>query len=149
MTTPTDPVDKSTASSGSPAAHKQPLPSPDVDALLSESLHAQSERDFTWKEPERKPRWIERAEVERTEAAPPEGAYSRHLSPGSAARGRGSGVRFGQLVFAAICLLLALWVVLGVVGFVIEPIVVALGLFALAGIALVAAGLRPARRRRL
>lgn len=149
MTTPTGPADKSTESSRSPAAHTQPLPSSDVDALLSESLHAQSEQDFTWKEPERKPRWFERAEVERTEVAPPHGADSRHIAPGPAARGGGRGVRFGQLVFAAICLLLALWVLLGVVvGVVIEPIVVALGLFALAGISLVVAGLRPARRRR-
>ena len=149
MNTPTGPADDSTATSGASAQHTRPLPSSDVDALLSESLHAQSEKDFTWKEPERKPRWFERAEVDRPDAAQPERAYSQQASSTSPSHPGGTGIRFGQLVFAAICLLLALWVLLGVVvGVVIEPIVMALGLFALAGIALVAAGLRHARRRR-
>lgn len=111
----------------------------DVDALLAESLKAQSEKDFTWKEPERKPRWFERAEMQNPPAA---------TSPAPRAVARDTEPRFGQMVFGAICLILAFWCLMTVLfGFFIDPVIVALGICTLAGLAFVAAGLRPRRRR--
>lgn len=139
--TPTQPVH-------SPSHPTTPIPPEpeDVDALLADSLKAQSERDFTWKEPERKPRWWERAELEEapaTGASQPSGPVAPAASSGSS-RAERSGPRFGQMLWGAICLVLALWVLAGVVlGVTIEPVLLALGLCTIAGVALVLAGLRP------
>ncbi|WP_258933905.1 hypothetical protein [Nesterenkonia pannonica] len=40
----------------------------DVDAILAESLRAQPGDDFTWKEPERRPRWWQRQDVEQPQS---------------------------------------------------------------------------------
>lgn len=133
------------------APHEQrptaPLPSEpaDVDTLLSESLKAQSERDFSWKEPERAPRWWERAEAQRqqdhsTEAATP--SFSGQMAVSSDPHGQ--GIRLGSVVFALICMALAAWVVASVVfGLSVDPLMVGLVLSSVAGLALIAAGLRP------
>lgn len=153
----------------SPTHPTAPLPEPaDVDELLAESLRAQSEQDFTWKEPERRPRWFERAEAEAALAGEP-GAEAEHAHAGLAAgptgrppeRSRGvtgvasragsasgsdqrHGPRVGGAVYAAVAIALALWVLASVVlGIHIEPLIVALGVCSLAGLALVGAGLRP------
>jgi hypothetical protein len=126
--------------------HQQTVPLPtepeDVDALLAESLKAQSERDFTWKEPERKPRWWERAEAS--------GESSDGVTPvasgGVAARSSGgnSGVRIRSVVFALISLVLAGWVVASVAfGVTLDPLVVGLVICFMAGTSLIIAGLRP------
>lgn len=125
--------------------HQQTVPIPpepeDVDALLAESLRAQSERDFTWKEPERKPRWWER--VEGPEEAP--GALSPTRTTEVTASARDTRrLRLGSVVFALISLLLAGWVVASVVfGITVEPLVVGLVICSLAGMSLIIAGLRP------
>lgn len=132
-----------------PTADLPPEPA-DVDALLAESLRAQSEQDFTWREPERSPRWWERAEAQ----APPIGSplASQSGAPSSAARphrGR-NRVRIGSAVFALAALLLAAWVIASVVfGVTVEPVVIGLIICTLAGLALVAAGLRPKPGARL
>lgn len=124
----------------------------DVDELLSESLKAQSEQDFTWKEPERRPRWWERAE---TDAAQPSAAVSPRAASTVATPSRSStdsrgGVRIGSVVFGLVALVLAAWVIVSVVFDVsIEPLVVGLIVCTLAGLALVAAGLRPKSGRRI
>ena len=123
----------------------------DVDALLAESLKAQSEQDFTWKEPERKPRWWERAEADPARTAgglSPRAGSAVTASPQSSSSARG-GVRIGSVIFALVALVLAAWVVVSVVfGVSVEPLVVGLMVCTLAGLALVAAGLRtkPGRR---
>lgn len=130
---------------------QSPAPA-DVDALLSESLKAQSEQDFTWKEPERRPRWWERAEA--TDPQPsgslsPRAGSSVASTPRSSASARG-GVRIGSVVFALVALVLAAWVIVSVMFDVsIEPLVVGLIVCTLAGLALVAAGLRPTSGRRI
>lgn len=133
------------------AASPHPQEPADVDALLAESLKAQSEQDFTWKEPERTPRWWERAEAQ-TPSAPAEVA-SR---PSSEVRGShgsstssGGGVRPGSIIFALAALALAAWIIVSVVfGVTIDPILVGLVVSALAGLSLVVAGLRPNSGRR-
>lgn len=124
----------------------------DVDALLSESLRAQSEQDFTWKEPERKPRWWERAEADAAQPSPamsPRAESAVAASP-RASKDRRGGVRIGSVVFALVALVLAAWVIVSVVFDVsIEPLVVGLIVCTLAGLALVAAGLRPKSGRRI
>ncbi|TLP93517.1 hypothetical protein FEF26_13350 [Nesterenkonia salmonea] len=124
--------------------HTVPIPPEpeDVDALLAESLRAQSERDFTWKEPERKPRWWERAEgqEESTGAVTPE----RTAEVASSSSRDNRRVRLGSVVFALISLLLAGWVVASVAfGITVEPLVVGLVICSLAGMSLIVAGLRP------
>jgi hypothetical protein len=126
--------------------HQQTVPLPtepeDVDALLAESLKAQSERDFTWKEPERKPRWWERAEA----SGESSGGVTPAASGGVAARSSGgnSGVRIRSVVFALISLVLAGWVVASVAfGVTLDPLVVGLVICFLAGTSLIIAGLRP------
>lgn len=118
------------------------VPEPeDVDALLAESLKAQSERDFTWKEPERKPRWWERAEVQETT-----GGLQTRSGTGaevtSSARSE-QGLRIGSAIFALVCLVLAAWVVASVVfNLSVNPLIVGLVVCSLAGLALITAGLR-------
>lgn len=130
-----------------PQYHQPTTPLPaepeDVDALLAESLKAQSEADFTWKEPQRKPRWWERAEAQAPEAtavAPaPTGALAAQHSAGDA-----QGIRLGSVVFALVALVLAGWVIASVVfGLSIDPLMVGLVICSLAGISLIGAGLRP------
>ncbi|RJN31685.1 hypothetical protein [Nesterenkonia natronophila] len=132
----------------SPAArrHQQTVPRPaepeDVDALLAESLKAQSERDFTWKEPERRPRWWERAEAtgEASGGVTPAPSSSRAAQ----STGRKSEVRMRSVVFALISLVLAGWVVASVAfGVTLDPLVVGLVICFLAGTSLIIAGLRP------
>ncbi|GFZ78640.1 hypothetical protein [Nesterenkonia alkaliphila] len=131
-----------------PRGHQPTTPLPpepeDVDALLAESLKAQSEADFTWKEPERKPRWWERAEAQapRSQAVSP--GYSGEVAASSSPAGQGQGIRLGSVIFGLVALVLAGWVVASVVfGFSVDPLVVGLVICSLAGISLVAAGLRP------
>ncbi|MDZ5076521.1 phage holin family protein [Nesterenkonia sp. HG001] len=134
------------ASAGSPTRPAAPPPEPeDVDALLADSLKAQSEQEFAWREPERRPRWYERAEMERnstsTSASPGAGvaAPASHRS-----RRTGGRMRVGQFIVGAICLMLALWCLASLVlGVVFDPLLVALAVCAVAGLALVGAGLRP------
>lgn len=131
----------------STAAH-QPEPA-DVDALLSESLKAQSEQDFTWKEPERKPRWWERAEAQSPDAVAPRPSSEVKASNRCSTESQG-GMRPGSIIFALAALALAAWVIVSVVfGVTVDPIVVGLVVSGLAGLALVAAGLRPKPGRRL
>ncbi|MGJ9425822.1 hypothetical protein ACHABX_08250 [Nesterenkonia halotolerans] len=139
-----------------PTHPTRPLPPEpaDVDELLAESLRAQSEKDFIWKEPERGPRWFERAEqeaalnsapTEQTLSAPsrPADAIGDHGSDATRYR-RSSGPRVGGAVFAAIAVALALWVLATVVlGIYIDWLIIALGVCGLAGLAFVAAGLMP------
>jgi hypothetical protein len=127
--------------------HQKTVPLPtepeDVDALLAESLKAQSERDFTWKEPERKPRWWERAEASGESSS---GEVTPAASGGVAAQSSGgnSGVRMRSVVFALISLVLAGWVVASVAfGVTLDPLVVGLVICFLAGTSLIIAGLRP------
>lgn len=160
MSSPHHPDEQTTRPVHTPSHPTTPIhpeaypPEPeDVDALLAESLRAESERDFTWKEPTRKPRWWERAEVESPPAATP-AESPRPSAPATAptrsAASSGSGPRVGQMLWGAVCLVLALWVLAGVMlGVTIEPVLLALGLCTFAGIALVLAGLRPKRGRRL
>ncbi|GAA1146744.1 hypothetical protein [Nesterenkonia lutea] len=146
-------------SGASPTHPTVPLPPEpeDVDELLAESLRAQDEQDFTWKEPDRGPRWFERAEQEAALGSGPgleggalmppaeQAAVPHPRGTGSSARtGRATGPRITGAVYAAVAVALALWVLASVVlGVHIEPLVVALGVCSLAGLALVAAGLRP------
>ncbi|GAA1167333.1 hypothetical protein [Nesterenkonia sandarakina] len=140
----------------------RPLPAEpaDVDELLAESLRAQSERDFTWKEPERGPRWFERAEQQAALSAA--AAASSHSvavpepqSPPAGRSGRagsrsGGGPRIAGVIYAAIAMALALWVLASMVlGIYIDWLIVALGVFALAGLALVVTGLMPKPGTRL
>ncbi|PRZ18412.1 hypothetical protein [Nesterenkonia sandarakina] len=140
----------------------RPLPAEpaDVDELLAESLRAQSERDFTWKEPERGPRWFERAEQEAAlsagtapstgAAAVPAGKATLAGTSGGADARSGSGPRVSGVIYAAIAVALALWVLAStVLGIYIDWLIVALGVFALAGLALVATGLMPKPGSRL
>lgn len=126
----------------------QPAPAEpaDVDALLAGSLRAHSEEDFAWKEPTRRPRWYERAELQQhAESQAPASQESASTPVRRRVR-----TRTGQFVFGAVCLLLALWALIAVVfGVVLDPILVALGLCATAGAALVVVGLRPRPGRRL
>lgn len=123
----------------------------DVDSLLAETLRAESEEDFAWKEPERRPRWYERLEQQSPAAA----ASTTAVSGVAPATGRGTGARrggprIGQLLLGVACLLLAVWCLAALVlGVVLDPLLVALGLCTLGGLALVVSGLRPRRRRRL
>ncbi|MCH8562814.1 phage holin family protein [Nesterenkonia sp. LB17] len=152
----------------SPTHPTTPLPPEpaDVDELLAESLRAQSEQDFAWKEPERGPRWFERAEQEaalaggtttdpdqardaltRTTRDPGGMVSGAERSPRS---GHRQGPRIGGAVYAAVAIALALWVLASVVlGIHIEPLIVALGVCSLAGLALVGAGLRPKPGQRI
>lgn len=123
---------------GQPTAPSEP---DDIDALLAESLRAQSERDFTWKEPERSPRWWERAEASTHSS----GELKPSTGGDSAAASRGArGVRLGSVVFALVCLVLAGWVI-GTVAFglAVEPLVVGLVICSVAGLSLIIGGLRP------
>lgn len=125
-----------------PQAQGTTPPEPhDVDALLAESLRAQSERDFTWKEPERKPRWWERAEAPDQSSSEVTTSASRDLA--AASRGE-RGVRLGSVVFALVCLVLAGWVI-GTIAFgvAVEPLVVGLVICSVAGLSLIIGGLRP------
>lgn len=134
------------------ARYAQPAAPADVDELLSESLKAQTEQDFTWKEPERRPRWWERAEAN---AAQSSAAMSPRTESAVAASPRsssasGGGVRVGSVVFGLVALALAAWVIVSVVFDVsVEPLVAGLVICTLAGLALVAAGLRPKPGRRI
>lgn len=133
----------------------RPLPPEpaDVDELLAESLRAQSEKDFIWKEPERGPRWFERAEQEaaltsaRTEQTLPAASKTFDAAghgAGPASHRRASGPRVGGAVFAAIAVALALWVLASVVlGIYIDWLIIALGVCGIAGLVFVAAGLMP------
>ncbi|GAB3850812.1 hypothetical protein [Nesterenkonia populi] len=125
-----------------PPSGRPDVPPPeDVDALLAESLRAQSEEDFTWKEPERKPRWWQRQEMHQASA----GSTTVRSSAGER-----KGVRLGSVIFGAVCLLLALWVLATVtLGLMIDPIVVGLVVCTAAGLSLVLAGLRPKPGTRL
>ncbi|WP_120004681.1 hypothetical protein [Nesterenkonia muleiensis] len=118
----------------------------DVDALLSESLKAQTERDFTWKEPERKPRWWERAEAQQDAYAPGPAAVAPTFTGEMAApspRTR-QGMRLSSVVFALVCLVLAAWVVASVAfGLSVDPLMVGLVICSLAGLSLIIAGIRP------
>ncbi|WP_150461760.1 hypothetical protein [Nesterenkonia ebinurensis] len=130
-----------------PRSHQPTTPLPpepeDVDALLAESLKAQSEADFTWKEPERKPRWWERAEAQAPEPGAVSPAFTGEVAAVSAAGDR-QGIRLGSMVFALVALVLAGWVVASVAfGLSMDPLMVGLVICSLAGIALIAAGLRP------
>ncbi|GAA1820078.1 hypothetical protein [Nesterenkonia flava] len=136
-----------------PSHPTTPLPPDpeDVDALLAESLKAQSEADFTWKEPERRPRWWERAQMQQ---AGPAAAPANVTPSGSvvtsaySASARASGPRLASAIFGAICLLLALWTLMSLLtGFTLDPMVLALGICTLAGLALVLAGLSSGMRR--
>lgn len=134
----------------SPAPHR-PLPTEpeDVNALLADSLKAQSEEDFTWKEPQRRPRWYERAEMQQATAATDSSVAEATDGDRHSGSGRGPR-RTGQFVLAMICLLLALWCLAALVlGIVVDPLVVALTACTMAGAALVIAGLRPKPGRRL
>ncbi len=138
---PTRPVRRET----DPTAAFPPEPE-NIDELLAESLKAQSEQDFTWKEPERRLRWWQRAEVQQSTAGP--SSLTTTAAPSAAAES--SGPKLGQLVFAAICLILALWTVMTVLfGVFLDPILLALGICTLAGLALVVSGLRPRPGRRI
>lgn len=144
-----------------PAATMPMPPEPEnIDELLADSLKAQSEQDFTWKEPEKKPRWWQRAEAEQgtgvgAEAGDSGGALStaQHSAPMTApasSSSQKSGPRLGQLVFAAMCLILALWTVMTVLfGVFLDPLVVALGVCTLGGVALVVGGLLPRSGQRI
>lgn len=137
---PTRPVHRET----NPTAAFPPEPE-NIDELLAESLKAQSEKDFTWKEPERRPRWWQRAEVQQ---APPTGQVN--TTPAAYPAPERTGPRLGQLVFGAICLILALWTAMTVLfGAFLDPIILALGVCTLAGLALVVGGLRPKPGRRI
>ena len=140
----------------------RPLPAEpaDVDELLADSLRAQSERDFTWKEPERRPRWFERAEAEAAFGAggtQPTGqvAAPAAKSPMTGTSRRAdaksvSGPRISGAIYAAIAVALALWVLAStVLGVHIDWLIVALGVFGLAGLALVLTGLMPKPGTRL
>ncbi|GAA1104938.1 hypothetical protein [Nesterenkonia jeotgali] len=142
----------------------RPLPAEpaDVDELLAESLRAQSERDFTWKEPERGPRWFERAEqqaaLSAATAAPSHSPAVPEAQSPPAGRGRsgragsrsGGGPRIAGVIYATIAMALALWVLASMVlGIYIDWLIVALGVFALAGLALVVTGLMPKPGTRL
>ena len=120
-----------------------PAESADVDALLAESLKAQSEQDFIWKEPERTPRWWERAEAETS--AQVSAVPQRPDSESPVSRSHHNGrVRIGSVVFGLATLVLAVWVITSVVfGITVEPVIIALVVSTLAGLALVATGLRP------
>lgn len=126
-----------------------PLPAEpaDVDALLAESLKAQTERDFAWKEPERKPRWWERAEAQRPDRPAPDTAAAAPAFTGKVAvstAGQGQGMRLSSVIFALVCLVLAAWVVASVAfGLSVDPLMVGLAVCSLAGLALILAGLRP------
>lgn len=125
-----------------------PLPTEpaDVDALLSESLKAQTERDFTWKEPERKPRWWERAEAQQDAYAPGSSAMTPTFTGEMAAPSSraGHGMRLSSVVFALVCLVLAAWVVASVAfGLSVDPLMVGLVICSLAGLSLIIAGIRP------
>lgn len=133
------------------------IPSPsepkDVDALLAESLKAQSEMDFTWKEPERKPRWWQRAEMQQHSSVYSSGPTTpvgpSSVYPRTTDREK-PGIRTGTMVFGVICLLLAMWVIASVVFSVsVDPITVALVICTLAGLTLVAAGLKPKPGQRI
>lgn len=119
----------------------------DVDALLAESLKAQTERDFAWKEPERRPRWWERAEAQRPDTHAGDAAAMTPGLTGTMAVSsshRGQGMRLGSVIFALICLVLAAWVVASVAfGLSVDPLMVGLVLCSLAGLSLILAGLRP------
>lgn len=123
----------------------QPLPPEEVDALLAESLKAQSERDFTWKEPERKPRWWERAD--QTGAVEPPTSHQTVSAAPSKPPARDQqrqSVRVGSVIFGLVALVLAAWVVASVVfGVALDPLLIGLVVCTLAGLSLVAAGLRP------
>lgn len=139
---PTRPVHRET----DPTTAFPPEPE-NIDELLAESLRAQSEEDFTWKEPERRPRWWQRAEVQ--QASPAGRSVTAEPSPAAGGAER-SGPRLGQLVFAAICMILALWTVMTVLfGVFLDPVVLALGICTLAGLALVLGGLRPRPGQRI
>jgi len=140
----------------------RPLPPEpaDVDELLAESLRAQSEKDFIWKEPERGPRWFERAEQEAAlSSAPTEQTLSApsrtadaisSYGPNAREYRRGSEPRVGGAVFAAIAVALALWVLASIVlGIYIDWLIIALGICGLAGLVFVAAGLMPKPGRRI
>ncbi|WP_300344144.1 hypothetical protein [Nesterenkonia sp.] len=130
----------STAQQPRSASSLPPEPE-DVDALLAESLKAQSERDFTWKEPERRPRWWERAERQHSSVA---ARPSAEVAPSASRSREREQVRFGSVIFALVALALAAWVIASVVfGVAVDPLVVGLVLCTLAGLTLVAAGLRP------
>lgn len=152
---PASPAPSSPGSPTPPTAPTAPPAEPeDVDALLADSLRAQSEQEFTWREPERRPRWYERAEL--GESAPtgaagsPSPADAVTASSASRAGRPGRRMRMGQFILGAICLLLALWCLTAVVlGVVINPLLVTLAVCAVAGLALVAAGLRPRPGARL
>lgn len=131
----------------SPREHTRSARTPqDVDSLLAESLQTTPTEDFDWKEPERGPRWWERAEAEGQLTTPMPG--TQNPVDTRAAEQVPTGMRTGQLVFGTICLLLAVWCLLGILfGIELDPLLVVLGICTLCGVILVAAGLRPRRRR--
>ncbi|WP_156837145.1 hypothetical protein [Nesterenkonia alba] len=143
MTQPTHPSDGPDATQRAAGSSVPPtVPEPeDVDALLSESLRAETEDAFSWKEPQRRPRWWERAEQTGT----------LHTAPApSPAAQQSRGVRLGPLIVGGACLLLAWWVLVTVAfGITIDPLFIALAVCTLAGVTLVAAGLRPKPGARL
>lgn len=143
---PADSPTGAASSAASPTRPTIPLPPEpeDVDALLADSLRAQSEQEFTWKEPERRPRWYERAEMQQAASAESPSTPAAAAAPGKSPGRRRGRPRIGQAVFALICLMLALWVLAAVVlNVMIDPLMVALGICAVAGLALVVGGLRP------
>lgn len=128
--------------------HEHPHERHEVDSLLADSLQTTAAEDFDWKEPERGPRWWERAEAAGQLSS--SSAETAQDTPRPSADEGHTGLRTGQLVFGTICLLLALWCLVGVIwGIFVDPLLVALGICVLCGLILLAAGLRPRRRLRL
>lgn len=138
--------------SGGAGGTRPSMPMPrepeDVDSLLAETLRAESEEHFTWKEPERRPRWYERVE-QQSPAATAAAASTTVSTAGTGTGARRNGPHIRQLLVGVACLLLALWCLAALVlGVVLDPVVVLLGLCTLGGLALIVAGLAPRRRRR-
>lgn len=132
------------------AAMPMPPEPENIDELLAQSLRAQSEEDFTWKEPEKKPRWWQRAEAQHADALSASPRPEPMATQPTSSPAPKSGPRLGQLVFAAMCLVLALWTVMTVLfGVFLDPLVVALGVCTLGGVALVVGGLLPRSGQRI
>lgn len=134
--------------SGTPA--EPTPPTEDVDALLASSLSARTEDDFTWREPERSPRWWERAEMQRSEMGRTEDSEADDRNPVKRTEAdQQSGVRIGAVVWSLIAMTLAGWVIAAAgFGLALDPLVLLLVVCATAGILLVVSGLLPRSGRR-
>lgn len=140
---------------GSGAPAEPTPPTEDVDALLASSLRARTEDDFTWREPERSPRWWERAEMrraemQRSEMGRTEDSEAADRNPVKRAEAdQQSGVRIGAVVWSLIAMTLAGWVIAAAgFGLALDPLVLLLVVCATAGILLVVSGLLPRSGRR-